>query len=80
MAYDSGFVKWCRSLSNPQKLPNKRGVVLEILSTALWKLYEQRVVILIDEYDSPMRCGIEHGYATDVPPFVTISLFELLTL
>ena len=77
---DRIFVDWCRSSFDPQNLPNNRDAALEILSTALWTIYDQHVIVLIDEYDSPMHCAINYGYATKVPAFVTIPFFELLTL
>jgi hypothetical protein len=64
---DPTFVDWCRRLSDPPTLQVKRGRALWLISIALQKFYNQAVVILIDEYDSPMHTAIENGYAPLVP-------------
>jgi hypothetical protein len=43
-----------------------RASVFQMLSEALRLAYNRRVVVLIDEYDSPMHCAIECGYANSV--------------
>jgi Predicted AAA-ATPase len=64
---DPAFIDWCRQLSDPQTLHITRSRALLLISVALQKLYNQAVVILIDEYDSPMHIAIENGYAPLVP-------------
>ena len=64
---DSSFVDWCRWLADPRVLRDRRERALQDITESLQMLYNQRVVILIDEYDSPMHAAIENGYAQMVP-------------
>lgn len=47
-------------------LERDRVIILQLISKALHKFCNKRVVVLIDEYDSPMHSAIEHGYAQEV--------------
>ena len=76
---DSTFVDWCRRISTSQNLQVHRDRVLRMISVALQGLYNQAVVVLIDEYDAPMHSAIEHGYAHMVPPFFILLFSALLT-
>jgi Predicted AAA-ATPase/PD-(D/E)XK nuclease superfamily len=40
------------------------------LSQALYEYHKERVVILIDEYDTPMHAGYAHGYFDEVVGFL----------
>lgn len=42
---------------------------LKLLSSYLYKYYEQKVIILIDEYDSPIVSAYEHGYYNEAVNF-----------
>jgi hypothetical protein len=77
---DPAFIDWCRRLCNPQTLHLKRGRALRLISIALQKIYNQAVVILIDEYDSPIHTAIENGYAPLVPCSLLFRFSGSLTL
>ena len=53
-----------------------RNRAFETLSGFLQIAYSQSVIVLIDEYDAPMRVAIENGYANSVWSFIP-SLFEM---
>ena len=54
---------FCKELLGPGALEARRRSALKILTRELQRVYQKRVVVLIDEYDSPMHSAIEHGYA-----------------
>ena len=56
---------FCENIRGPA-LEENRGNALNILSWELLRVYQREVVVLIDEYDSPMHSAIEHGYAAMV--------------
>ena len=64
---DSDLVdkNFCDNLRGPA-LEENRGNALNILSWELLRVYQREVVVLIDEYDSPMHSAMEHDYATMV--------------
>ena len=76
---DPTFIDWCRRMSNSQTLQIQRDRALRMISSALQGLYNQAVVVLIDEYDSPMNSAIENGYAHRVPPFLILPFSVSLT-
>ena len=76
---DRNFIEWCRWLSKPQNLQDRRGRALQSISVALQIFYNQPVVVLIDEYDSPMHTAIENGYAPLVLLLVIIPFSGSLT-
>lgn len=55
---------FCDDLRGPRALEETRSVALTVISWELLRVYQQDVVVLIDEYDAPMHSAIEHGYAT----------------
>jgi hypothetical protein len=54
---------FCKEFRGPGALERRRGFALKILTWELQRVYQKRVVVLIDEYESPMDSAIEHGYA-----------------
>jgi Predicted AAA-ATPase len=54
---------FCNELREPGALEPRRSNALKILTRELRRVYQKPVVVLIDEYDSPMHSAIEHGYA-----------------
>ena len=57
---------FCKNLRGPGALGPRRSIALKIITRELQRVYHKHVVVLIDEYDSPMHSAIEHGYATMV--------------
>jgi hypothetical protein len=47
-----------------------RNRIFQTLSELLRIAYNQRVIVLIDEYDSPMHVAIENGYGNSVWSFI----------
>ena len=39
---------------------------LEVLSSLLWRHYERKVILLIDEYDVPLDKAFQHGYYNEM--------------
>jgi hypothetical protein len=68
---DEGHIKLYQPIT--QEPLNWRRIALKILSEALQIAYKQSVVVLIDEYDTPMHSAIENGYADLVRVFVPSS-------
>ena len=78
---------FCNELRGPGALEPRRSNALKILTQELWRVYQKRVVVLIDKYDSPMHSAIEHSHATLVRSVIaatsrysrpTISLLQYL--
>jgi len=65
---DPLYTRWYELVSKDPK--PQRETAFKTLSEALRVAYNRRVVVLIDEYDSPMHCAIENGYADLVWSFV----------
>jgi Predicted AAA-ATPase len=63
------FIHFLEELSQPGALEARRHGALEVISQNLRDVYEKRIIVLIDEYDSPMHSAIEHGYAPSVRSF-----------
>jgi Predicted AAA-ATPase len=63
---------FCTELRGPGALQARRTNALKILSRELRRVYQKPVVVLIDEYDSPMHSAIEHGYAALVRSFILL--------
>jgi hypothetical protein len=63
---------FCMELRGPGALQARRGNALKILSRELRRVYGKCVVVLIDDYDSPVQSAIEHGYAPQVRPFILL--------
>lgn len=57
---------FCKELLGPGALESRRSRALKILTRELQRVYQKSVVVLVDEYDSPMHSAIEHGYAPAV--------------
>ena len=60
------FKKYCGGNVNHQELEE----ALEFLSEFLHKVHNKRVIILIDEYDTPLTSAYEHGYINDLSNFM----------
>ena len=43
---------------------------LSFLTSLLYKYYNQKVILLIDEYDSPILSAVEKGYYTEMKDFL----------
>jgi len=69
---DKNFLDFCKELRQPGAMQVWRKRVLEFVSQELRKVYRKPVVVLIDEYDSPMHSAIEHGYAALVRSFILL--------
>ena len=63
---------FCTKLRGPGALQARRSNALKILSRELRRVYQKPVVVLVDEYDSPMHSAIEHGYAALVRSFILL--------
>ena len=63
---------FCTKLRGPGALQARRTDALNILSWELRRVYQKPVVVLVDEYDSPMHSAIEHGYAALVRSFILL--------
>ena len=61
---------FCAQLRGHGGVQARRGFALKILSQELRRVYQKPVVVLIDEYDSPMHSAIEYGYAPLVRSFI----------
>ncbi|KAM6503872.1 AAA-ATPase-like domain containing protein [Amanita muscaria] len=62
---DQSFLLFCDKLYHEQVLLHPRGTVLQVISQILQKVFMKPVVVLIDEYDTPIHSAIEHNYADD---------------
>lgn len=51
---------------------------LFLLSKLLYKLYNTRVIILIDEYDAPIHAGYNYGYYNEIVQFMRSLLTSIL--
>jgi len=69
---DERFLRFCQELRQPGALQAERGGALAVISQDLWEVYQKPVVVLIDEYDSPMHSAIDHGYAALVRSFILL--------
>jgi len=70
---DKNFLDFYKELRQPGFMQDRRGRVLEAISRNLQRVYRKPVVVLIDEYDSPMHSAIEYyGYATLVCSFILL--------
>ncbi|KAM6493857.1 putative AAA-ATPase domain containing protein [Amanita muscaria] len=69
---------FCKELRGPGALEPRRGNALKILTRELLRVYQKEVVVLIDEYDSPMHSAIEHGYAALANNFFSAVFGSLL--
>ena len=49
---------------------NDLKISLKILSNCLYKYYQQRVIILIDEYDVPLQSAYNNGYYDEMVDFL----------
>jgi Predicted AAA-ATPase len=63
--------QFCARLRGPEA-SKKRSQALAIITEQLAIAYEQRVVVLIDEYDAPMHSALEHDYTTAVRSFILL--------
>ena len=57
---------FCIKLHAPGAIQAKRGNALTILSWELQRVYKKPVVVLIDEYDTPIHSAIECSYSIEV--------------
>ena len=66
--YDKGdFEKYILDIENIGEAELKKS--LHMLTKLLYKYYDQKVVVLIDEYDSPIMTAYEKGYYTEMINF-----------
>lgn len=47
---------------NGSATPEEYQVSIQYLSEFLEKYYDEKVIILIDEYDAPLQCAYDHGF------------------
>ena len=64
---------FCTELRAQGGLQKKRSRALCIISEELQRVYTKDVVVLIDEYDSPMHSAIEYDYAIPVCSFILLN-------
>ncbi|KAF8909711.1 hypothetical protein CPB84DRAFT_1438611 [Gymnopilus junonius] len=69
---------FCKELCVPGGLERRRRSALKIITRELQRVYQKDVVVLIDEYDSPMHSAIEHGYITLANDFFAAVFGSLL--
>jgi hypothetical protein len=72
LSYQIADNEFCQELRSPEALQARRVNVLMLISWELQRVYEKSVVVLIDDYDSPMHSAIEHGYAAQVHSFILL--------
>ena len=58
--------KFCMRLRRPGAVQERRRHVLTVVSQELHRVYDKRVIVLIDECDSPILSALQHGYAAEV--------------
>jgi hypothetical protein len=63
---------FCKELRRPGALQERKKNALMVISRELRRVYKKPVVVLIDEYDSPMHSAMEHGYAASVRPILLL--------
>ena len=63
---------FCTELRGHGALQDRRSNALKIVSRELRRVYLKPVVVLVDEYDSPMHSAIEHGYVAEVRSFILL--------
>lgn len=61
---------FCAELRAPGALEARRSNALTIISLELERVYHMPVVVLIDEYDTPMHSAIENNYSGLVRLFI----------
>ena len=67
--YDKGdFEKYILDIENIGEAELKKS--LHMLTKLLYKYYNQKVVVLIDEYDSPIMSAYEKGYYSEMRDFL----------
>ena len=75
--YDKGdFEKYILDIENIGEAELKKS--LHMLTKLLYKYYDQKVVVLIDEYDSPIISAYEKGYYTEMKDFLKAFYGEVL--
>lgn len=75
--YDKGdFEKYILDIENIGEAELKKS--LHMLTKLLYKYYDQKVVVLIDEYDSPIMTAYEKGYYTEMKDFLKAFYGEVL--
>ncbi len=62
------FEKYILDIESLEEADLKKS--LHILTKLLCKYYNQKVILLIDEYDSPILSAIEKGYYTEMKDFL----------
>ena len=68
---------FCKQLREPGALKQWRDFVLNMITFELRNVFQKSVMVLIDEYDSPMHSAIEHGYVILVRSAILLySLFR----
>ena len=60
---------WYRSALDKAQSPQEYGLLLQVLSAGLSRLHGTPVVILIDEYDTPIHNALEHGFYNEAVTF-----------
>lgn len=66
------FTKILTGRYSPDELKNS----LYILTKMLRDYYDEGAVVIIDEYDTPISAGYEHGYYDEVTSFFTALYYE----
>jgi hypothetical protein len=63
---------FCKKLRAPGALQTRRETALMTISWELQRAYKRPVVVLIDEYDTPMHWAMEYGFASEVRSFILL--------
>ena len=69
---DLGDDIFCKELRGPGALEKRRSFALKMVTRELERVHQKQVVVLIDEYDSPIHSAIEYGYATLVRSIILL--------
>ena len=67
-----------KRLLNKESDEGELKTALSFLTLLLYKYYNQKVVVLIDEYDSPIISAYEKGYYTEMKDFLKAFYGEVL--
>ena len=68
------YETWMAVLKNPQALPYTYANCLKELSELLHEYHQEQVIILIDEYDTPVHAAWQHGYYDEMVSFMRLLL------
>jgi Predicted AAA-ATPase/PD-(D/E)XK nuclease superfamily len=68
------YEMWMSILENPQSLPHTYAHSVKELCGLLGEYHGTQVIILIDEYDTPVHAAWQHGYYDEMVSFLRLML------